>query len=81
MRIKRKLYRVGGHPCVYMERWTETYTLRQDLPDGTVLRSDGKCLWSANGTSWKGMPPKKWDDSKAVKDDYVTSFELEGDYS
>ena len=73
----------GGSIEVFrdMEKWTETYTLRQDFPDGSCIRSNGENLWKNDGISWLGNPPECWDESKAVKDDYTTTFEIEGDYS
>jgi hypothetical protein len=58
----------------------ESYSLRLDLPNGDVLRSDGKNLWFRNGCSWLGPPHKSWDESKAVPDLFNRQFESEVDY-
>lgn len=66
---------------------TETYTHKIVLDDGCILRADPEDnfygIFSDNGeTSWFGTPPKGWDDSIAVEEEYVRGpFEMEIDVS
>lgn len=52
------------------QRWkviVEQYTRVCRLPNGIVLRHDGKDLWdTGRGGSWYGRPPADWDESLAV---------------
>ena len=76
---------IGGdrRSAIVDERVTETYTLRQDLPDGKVIRYDDGGLWlHPGGWSAYGVPPQGWDASKAVPDYFTRSWTEEGvDYS
>ena len=80
-RTKKRLRKIGTY--VVEELVTETYTLRQDMPDGRILRHDGETLWydSAMGASWYGVAPKGWDATLAVRDFFHRSYEMEADYS
>lgn len=60
---------------------TETWTLRVDLPNGTILRGDGKDFWHNGRCSYYGKAPAGWDDSRAYAEDFKRSYETELDYS
>lgn len=73
-----------GDGCV-LEQVSETFTKRVDLGD-TILRGDGKFHWGRfhkDGTwsTWFGVAPHGWDDSKAVEDVWSRVYEMEADYS
>lgn len=59
----------------------ERFTLRMDLPDGRVIRHDGKDLWMTNGASWHGSAPPEWDAAKAVEDVRARFYEVDLDFS
>ena len=60
---------------------TEIYTHKMTLPDGRLVRWDGKDLWSIGNYSWYGSPPEGWDKSKAVESGFALTFSEERDYS
>lgn len=70
-----------GNSARGIEKVIDTFTLRQDLPDGSIIRTDGKGLWMHRRMTWMGQAPKEWDPSKAVKEDHKVEYSLEVDYS
>ena len=79
-RTKKQLRKIGY--CVVEELVTETYTLRQDMPDGRTLRHDGETLWCDSSIgAWYGVAPKGWDSTLAVRAFYHRTYTQEADYS
>lgn len=81
---KSRIIEFLGGGCV-LEQINETFTKRVDLGD-TILRGDDKFHWgrfSKDGTwsTWFGVAPHGWDDSKAVEDVWSRVYEMEADYS
>jgi hypothetical protein len=60
---------------------TETWTLRVNLPNGTILRGDGKDFWHNGRCAYYGKAPAGWDDSKAYVEEFTRHYETELDYS
>lgn len=70
-----------------MEGVTETTNLRQNLPDGGVIRHDeGTGFWIVKGTkismngAFYGTPPKGWNRQYAFYENYSRYYEGEFDY-
>lgn len=59
---------------------TETFTLRCDLEDGRVLRSDGNGLWH-DGKSATRKQPEGWSDDRAYHEHKQFIHEVEHDFS
>ena len=79
-RTKKRLRKIGY--CVVEELVTETFTLRQNLRGGDVLRSDGENFWyDSRIGSWYGVAPKGWDETLAFAENFTRSYECEADYS
>ena len=77
----RQLERTVGEYAV-----TEKTTLKQTLPDGTIIRTDeDRSVWSVHSkrgcSSWRGVPPKEWDETKAIREDNERTYTVEIDYS
>jgi hypothetical protein len=77
-RQKQYLHRTGRFTC--MERVTESTTVRQNLPNGKVIRTDEKGFWITPQMTYYGQTPPEWNRQHAYYEDYSRSYEFEADY-
>lgn len=81
-RTKRIIEWISRRDAIVLEAVTETFTHKQSLADGRVIRADPpNNFWLVPGASWYGAPPKEWEPSKAVEEVFTRRYESEKDYS
>lgn len=86
-RTKKWIEVIDRHNGIVLEEVTETTTLRQNLPNGGVIRTDGRGFWICNNVpstpfrSFYGTSPSEWDRTRAYYEDFSRSYEMEADYS
>lgn len=78
-REKTIIANLGG--CIALERVEEKTTIRQNLPDGGIIRTDGKGFWITPFGAYYGQTPPGWDRRRAYYEDFSRSYEFEADYS
>ncbi len=86
-RQKKILETISRRECLVLEEVKESTTLRQNLSDGRIIRTDGKGFWICQGyprskiISFYGYAPRGWNRRFAYYEDFSRSYEVEADYS